>query len=62
MNNTTKEKSKIEFEKVLVSVGRKPYTDGLNLSKIGINKDKKRRIDIDKEFRTSVKNIFHTSR
>jgi dihydrolipoamide dehydrogenase len=57
-NNTTKAKSKIECEKVLVSVGRKPYTDGLNLSKIGINKDKKGRIDIDKEFRTSVKNIF----
>ena len=39
-------------------MGRKPYTDGLNLSKIGINKDKRGRIDIDKEFRTSVKNIF----
>ena len=57
-DNSTKAKNIIECEKVLVSVGRKPYTDGLNLSKIGINKDKKGRIDIDKEFRTSVKNIF----
>ena len=48
----------MEFDKVLVSVGRKPYTEGLNLSKIGISKDKSGRIEIDKEFRTSVKNIF----
>ena len=48
----------MEFDKVLVSVGRKPYTEGLNLSKIGISKDKGGRIEIDKEFRTSVKNIF----
>ena len=57
-DKNTKTKNKIECEKVLVSVGRKPYTDGLNLSKIGINKDKKGRIDVDKEFRTSIKNIF----
>ena len=31
----------IEADKVLVSVGRKPYTEGLNLSKIGIKKDEK---------------------
>ena len=57
-DNSSKAKNKIECDKVLVSVGRKPYTDGLNLSKIGINKDKKGRIDVDKEFRTSIKNIF----
>ena len=57
-DNSSKAKSKIECEKVLVSVGRKPYTDGLNLSKIGIDKDKKGRIEIDREFRTSIKNIF----
>ena len=26
----------LEFDKVLVSVGRKPYTEGLNLTKVGI--------------------------
>ena len=57
-DKNTKNKNKIECEKVLVSVGRKPYTEGLNLSKIGINKDKKGRIEVDKEFRTSIKNIF----
>ena len=29
----------MEFDKVLVSVGRKPYTEGLNLTKVGIKKD-----------------------
>ena len=33
----------LEFEKVLVSVGRKPYTEGLNLAKVGVKKDKKRK-------------------
>ena len=57
-DNTSKKKENIECDKVLVSVGRKPYTEGLNLSKIGINKDKGGRVEVDKEFRTSVKNIF----
>jgi len=57
-DNTSKKKENIECDKVLVSVGRKPYTEGLNLSKIGINKDKGGRVEVDKEFRTSVKNVF----
>ena len=57
-DNTSKKKDNIECDKVLVSVGRKPYTEGLNLSKIGISKDKIGRIEVDKEFRTSIKNIF----
>jgi dihydrolipoamide dehydrogenase len=48
----------IEFDKVLVSVGRKPYTEGLNLSKIGIKKDNKGRIEVNNKLQTSVKNIF----
>ena len=31
----------MEVDKVLVSVGRKPYTEGLNLSKVGVKKDGK---------------------
>ena len=48
----------IEFDKVLVSVGRKPYTEGLNLSKIGVKKDNKGRIEVDAKLQTSIKNIF----
>ena len=37
-------KNKIEADVVLISVGRKPYTDKLNLEKIGVNLDKKGKI------------------
>ena len=48
----------LEFEKVLVSVGRKPYTEGLNLGKVGIKKDNKGRIEVNEKLQTSVKNIY----
>jgi len=51
-------KNKIEADVVLISVGRKPYTDKLNLEKIGVNLDKKGKIKVNKNFETSVKNIY----
>ena len=48
----------LEFDKVLVSVGRKPYTEGLNLSKLGVKKDNKGRIEVNSKLQTSVKNIY----
>ena len=48
----------LNFDKVLVSVGRKPYTEGLNLSKIGIKKDNKGRIEVNDKLQTSVGNIY----
>ena len=57
-NNKTKEKESIDCDKVLVSVGRKPYTEGLNLLKIGVKKDEKGRIETNKKFQTSISNIF----
>ena len=49
---------KIEVDKVLVAVGRKPYTEGLNLSKIGVKLDNKGRIKINNKLQTSVENIY----
>ena len=57
-NNTTAARERVECDKVLVSAGRKPYTDGLNLSKIGIKKDDKGRIEVNKKLQTSLKNIY----
>ena len=57
-NNKTSEKEKIEADKVLVSVGRKPYTEGLNLSKVGIKKDEKGRIKVNNKLQTSLNNIY----
>ena len=48
----------LDVEKVLVAVGRKPYTEGLNLSKVGVKKDDKGRIEVNEKLQTSVKNIY----
>ena len=42
----------------MISVGRKPFTKNLNLEKIGINLDNKKRIKVDKKYQTNIKNIF----
>ncbi len=49
---------KINSEKVLVSVGRKPYTDGLGIDKIGIKLDERGRVIVDSHFQTSVPGIY----
>ena len=51
-------KEVLEVDKVLVSVGRKPYTEGLNLTKGGIKKDSKGRIEVNDKLQTSVSNIY----
>ncbi len=51
-------KENIEVDKVLVSVGRKPYTEGLNLTKVGVKKDNQGRIEVNDKLQTSIKNIY----
>ncbi len=57
---TDKENNKKDFEcdVVLISVGRKPNTKGLNLEKIGIDLDKKNRIKTDKNFKTKLDDVY----
>ncbi len=43
---------------VLVAVGRKPYTDGLNLKAAGLTTDERGRIPTDEHLRTSVPHIY----
>lgn len=43
---------------VLVSVGRKPYTEGLGLEKIGVALDERGRVKVDSHFQTNVKGIY----
>jgi len=47
-----------EFDLVLVATGRRPYTEGLGLDKLGIQTDKLGRIEVDSHFRTAVPNIY----
>jgi len=57
-NNQTSQKEVLLVDKVLVSVGRKPYTEGLNLNKLGIKKDSQGRIEVNDKLQSSIKNIY----
>ncbi len=50
----------LEFpaDKILVAVGRRPYTDGLGLDKAGVALDEKKRVKVDAHLRTCAANIW----
>jgi dihydrolipoamide dehydrogenase len=51
-------KSEIDCDVVLMSVGRKPNTTGLNLDKIGAKVDSKGRVEVDHKYKTNLDNIY----
>ena len=51
-------KSKEKFNIVLMSVGRKPNTEGLGLEKIGVELNDQKSIKIDKQYKTNVEGIY----
>jgi dihydrolipoamide dehydrogenase len=53
-----KEELHFDADRVLVSVGRRPFSDGLGAEKVGIELDEKKRIKIDNHFRTNVEGIY----
>lgn len=55
-----KKDKEVEFEadKILVSVGRRPHTDGLNLKAVGIELDERKRIPVDNHFRTQADKVY----
>jgi dihydrolipoamide dehydrogenase len=56
----TKGKEELTFDadKVLVSVGRRPFSEGLGAEKVGVELDEKKRIKVDKHFKTNVDGIY----
>ena len=52
------EELKFEAAKVLVSVGRKPFSEGLGAEKVGVEFDEKKRIKVDQHFKTNVDGIY----
>jgi dihydrolipoamide dehydrogenase len=42
----------------LVSVGRRPYTDGLNADAAGVKLDERGRVEVNEHLQTSVPNIY----
>jgi dihydrolipoamide dehydrogenase len=53
-----KKKQEIVADVVLLSVGRKPHTENLNLEKAGVKIDQKGRVAVKKNFATNVPNIY----
>lgn len=47
----------LDADVVLVSIGRRPYTENLNLDAVGLETDNKGRIVIDSEYRTKIPHI-----
>ena len=52
------EKSVIETDVMLVSIGRRPYTDNLGLDKVGVALDKRGRVVTDNHYKTNVPGIY----
>ena len=48
----------IDCDKVLVATGRKPYTFGLDLEKVGVKLNKNGQIETNDMFQSSIKNIY----
>src|SRR3954471_7148401 len=56
----TKGEEKLTFDadKVLVSVGRRSFYDGVGAEKAGVQLDERKRIKVDAHFRTNVEGIY----
>jgi len=50
--------STIDTDVMLVSIGRRPYTDGLGLEKVGVNLDSRGRVITDAHFKTNVAGVW----
>jgi dihydrolipoamide dehydrogenase len=48
----------LSVDVVLMAIGRKPYTDGLGLEKVGVMLDERKRIKTDAHFATNVPGIY----
>ncbi len=51
-------KNNFECDVVLISVGRRANTEGLNLETVGVELDDRKRIKTDKSFKTNLENIY----
>jgi dihydrolipoamide dehydrogenase len=52
------EELKFDADKILVSVGRRPFSAGVGAEKVGVQFDERKRIKVDQHFRTNVEGIY----
>ena len=57
-DNKKGEEVVFEGDYCLVSVGRRPYTDGLGLENVGVELDERKRVKTNKSLQTNVENIY----
>jgi dihydrolipoamide dehydrogenase len=56
--NAKGEESTFTAQYCLMAIGRRPYTEGLGLDKIGVEVDKRGKVVVDKHLETNVKGIY----
>src|SRR3546814_245885 len=52
------EKKKESFDKLIVAVGRRPNTDGLNAKEIGVTIDERGFVKVDAHYKTNVPGVY----
>src|SRR3546814_9303123 len=52
------EKKKESFDKLIVAVGRRPNTDGLNAKEIGVTIDVSGFVQVDAHYKTNVPGVY----
>ena len=57
-NNKKGEEVSFEADYALVSVGRRPYTDGLGLNQVGIVTNERGQIETNEHLQTNIPNIY----
>jgi dihydrolipoamide dehydrogenase len=57
-NMADNSKGKISADVVLVSTGRKPFSEGLGLENVGVQKDQRGFVQVDAHFQTNVPGIY----
>lgn len=48
----------IKCDTVLISIGRRPYTDDLGLDEVGVERDERGRINVDSRYHTNIPGIY----
>lgn len=48
----------LKCDKVLLCIGRRPYTDGLGLDEVGVERDKRGVIQVDAHYKTNIDGIY----
>jgi dihydrolipoamide dehydrogenase len=52
------EEMKFEADKILVSVGRRPFSEGVGAEKVGVEFDDRKRIKVNEHLETNIKGIY----